>query len=62
MSLHIIPPKRAIRHHAIRNVNPQGQEAPNAPEVEPPRGDITNDELKNAIKILTQFVANKVGQ
>ncbi|WMV18385.1 hypothetical protein MTR67_011770 [Solanum verrucosum] len=43
MSFQIMPSRRAVREHpSRRNVNPQFQEAPNAPEVQPPKRDVTN--------------------
>uniref|UniRef100_M1DN81 Gag-pol polyprotein n=1 Tax=Solanum tuberosum TaxID=4113 RepID=M1DN81_SOLTU len=52
----IMPPQKAVRGCPfMRNANPQGQKAPNAPEVQPPQGDVTNAEFRNVIQMLTQL-------
>uniref|UniRef100_M1D8U1 Gag-pol polyprotein n=1 Tax=Solanum tuberosum TaxID=4113 RepID=M1D8U1_SOLTU len=43
------------------NVDPQDQGVPNAPEVKP-QGGVTNAEFRDAIRMLSQVVANKGGQ
>ncbi|WMV58160.1 hypothetical protein MTR67_051545 [Solanum verrucosum] len=43
-----------------RNVNPQGQKDPNAPEVQLPHGDVTNAKFRNAIQMLIQVVTTQV--
>ncbi|XP_049369927.1 uncharacterized protein LOC125834816 [Solanum verrucosum] len=63
VSFHIIPPQRAIRERpSRRNVNSQGQEVSNVPKVQPPQGEVTNDEFANAIQMLTPVVKNQTGQ
>ncbi|WMV36882.1 hypothetical protein MTR67_030267 [Solanum verrucosum] len=55
-----MPPRRAFRGHPARhNVEKQG--VPNAPEVQP-QGEVTNDEFREAIMMLSQVVTNQVGQ
>ncbi|XP_049344199.1 uncharacterized protein LOC125808560 [Solanum verrucosum] len=56
----IIPPRRAIRGHPARR-NVEEQKLPNAPEVQP-QGEVTNVEFREAVRMLSQVVANKVGQ
>ncbi|WMV50754.1 hypothetical protein MTR67_044139 [Solanum verrucosum] len=49
----ILPPRRAVRGcPSRRNVNPQDQEAPNALEVQPPQGDITNADITSLTESL----------
>ena len=56
----IIPPKRVVRgHSARRNVKEQG--SPNALEVQP-QGKVTNAELREAIRMLSQGMTNQVGK
>uniref|UniRef100_M1DRV6 Gag-pol polyprotein n=1 Tax=Solanum tuberosum TaxID=4113 RepID=M1DRV6_SOLTU len=58
----IMPPRRAVRgHSARRNVEPQEQGVPNAPELQP-QGEVTNVEFQEAIRMLSQAVTNQVGQ
>ncbi|WMV58439.1 hypothetical protein MTR67_051824 [Solanum verrucosum] len=45
----------------VRNVDPQNQGIPNAPEVQP-QGKGTNVEFRDAIRMLSQAVTNQVGQ
>ncbi|WMV59103.1 hypothetical protein MTR67_052488 [Solanum verrucosum] len=45
-----------------RNFDPHDQGVPNAPEVQPPQGEVTNVEFLYAIWILSQVVANQAGQ
>ncbi|KAH0710411.1 hypothetical protein KY284_011838 [Solanum tuberosum] len=55
-------PRRAARGRpARRNVEPQEQELPNAPEVQP-QGEISNTEFREAIMMLSQVVTNQAGQ
>uniref|UniRef100_M1DMZ6 Gag-pol polyprotein n=1 Tax=Solanum tuberosum TaxID=4113 RepID=M1DMZ6_SOLTU len=46
---------------ARRNVDPQDQGVPNAPEVQP-LGEVSNDEFRDATWMLSQVVANEAGQ
>lgn len=47
----IIPPRRVVEGlQARRNVNPQDQEVPNTPEVQPPQEDVTNVKFKMQFK------------
>uniref|UniRef100_M1DCJ8 Gag-pol polyprotein n=1 Tax=Solanum tuberosum TaxID=4113 RepID=M1DCJ8_SOLTU len=57
-----LPQKVVQRCPSRRNVNPQGPEVPNSPDVQPLQGDVTNAEFRNAIQMLTQVVINQVGQ
>ncbi|XP_049361078.1 uncharacterized protein LOC125825835 [Solanum verrucosum] len=53
-----MPPRRDIRGHpAMRNVDPQNQGIPNAPKVQP-QGEVANAEFRDAIRILSQDVAD----
>ncbi|XP_049371101.1 uncharacterized protein LOC125836058 [Solanum verrucosum] len=55
-----MPPRRAGRGRpARRNVEEKG--VPNAREVQP-QGEVTNAEFREAIRMLSQFVTNQVGQ
>lgn len=57
-----MPPRRAVRcHPARRNVKPQEQGVPTAPNVQP-QGEDTNAEFRKAIRMLSQAVTNQVGQ
>jgi len=57
-----MPPRRAARDRlARRNVEPQEQGVPNAPNVQP-QGEVTNAEFREAIRILSHAVTNQVGQ
>ncbi|WMV46131.1 hypothetical protein MTR67_039516 [Solanum verrucosum] len=57
-----MPPRRVVRvRPARRNVEPQEQGLPNAPEVQP-QGEVTNAEFQEAIRMLSQDVTNQVGQ
>ncbi|KAH0765295.1 hypothetical protein KY285_001166 [Solanum tuberosum] len=56
-----MPPRTAFRGRpARRNVEPQKQEVPNAPEVQP-QGEVTNAEFWEAMRMLSQDVTNQVG-
>uniref|UniRef100_M1DL61 Gag-pol polyprotein n=1 Tax=Solanum tuberosum TaxID=4113 RepID=M1DL61_SOLTU len=56
----IMPPRRAVRGLSARR-NVEEQESPNAPEVQP-QWEVTNAEFREAIQMLSQAVANQVGQ
>ncbi|XP_049410640.1 uncharacterized protein LOC125873834 [Solanum stenotomum] len=57
-----MPSRRVVRGHpAKRNVEPQQQGVPIAPEVQP-QGVVTNVEFREAIRMLSQAVTNQVGQ
>ncbi|KAH0674527.1 hypothetical protein KY290_024941 [Solanum tuberosum] len=57
-----MPLRRAVGGRpARRNVEPQDQGVPNAPEVQP-QGEVTNAEFLEAIRMLSQAVTNQVGQ
>ncbi|WMV46574.1 hypothetical protein MTR67_039959 [Solanum verrucosum] len=58
----MLPQKAVQGCPSRRNVNPQGPEIPNSPDVPPLQGDVTNVEFKNVIQMLTQVVINQVGQ
>uniref|UniRef100_A0A0V0GR31 Putative ovule protein n=1 Tax=Solanum chacoense TaxID=4108 RepID=A0A0V0GR31_SOLCH len=58
-----MPPRRVVRGRPTRrNMDPQEQEVLNAPEVQPPQGEVTNAEFWNAIRMLTQVMVNQAGQ
>lgn len=51
-----IPPRRVARgHQARRNMEPQEQELPNEPEVQP-QGEVTNVEFCESIRMLNHAV------
>ncbi|WMV50683.1 hypothetical protein MTR67_044068 [Solanum verrucosum] len=57
-----MPLRRAVRGRpARRNVEPQEQGVPNAPEVQP-QGEVTNAKYCEAIRMLSHAVTNQVGQ
>ena len=57
-----MPPRRSRNGHPGRsNIEPQEQELPDAPEVQPQVG-ITKAEFLEAIRMLSQLVTNYVGQ
>ncbi|WMV50498.1 hypothetical protein MTR67_043883 [Solanum verrucosum] len=57
-----MPLSRVVRGHpSRRNVDPQDQGVPNAPEVQP-QGQVTIVEFRDAIRMLSQVVTNQVGQ
>ncbi|KAH0669628.1 hypothetical protein KY289_024121 [Solanum tuberosum] len=56
----IIPPRRAVRGRPTRH-NVEEQELPNAPDVQP-QGELTNDEFREAIRMLSQVVTNQDGK
>ena len=57
-----MPPRRASRGHpAKRNVKPQEQELPNAPEGKP-QGEVTNSEFCEDIRMLSHALTNQVFQ
>ncbi|XP_049397329.1 uncharacterized protein LOC125861485 [Solanum stenotomum] len=59
---YIIPSRIVVRGHlARRNVDPQYQGIPNAPQVKA-QGEVTNGELRNVIRMLNQVVTNQAGQ
>ncbi|XP_049410425.1 uncharacterized protein LOC125873561 [Solanum stenotomum] len=54
-----MPPRRAVRGRpASHNVEPQEQELPNAPEVQP-QDEVTNAEFREAIRMFSQVVTNQ---
>ncbi|WMV19535.1 hypothetical protein MTR67_012920 [Solanum verrucosum] len=56
----IMPPRRVVQGRPARtNVEKKG--GPNAPEVQP-QGEVTNGELREAIRMLSQVMTNQVGQ
>ncbi|WMV51630.1 hypothetical protein MTR67_045015 [Solanum verrucosum] len=55
-----MPLRRAVSGHPARR-NVEGQELPNAPEVQP-QGEVTNVEFREAIRMLSQVVTNQAGQ
>ncbi|XP_049373843.1 uncharacterized protein LOC125838859 [Solanum verrucosum] len=57
-----MPPRRAERGRpARRNIEPQNQELPNAPEVQPQK-EVSKAEFREAIRMLSQVVTNQAGQ
>ena len=57
-----MPPLRLARGHpARRNVEPQKQELPNAPKVQPQR-EVINIEFREKIRMLSQGMTNQFGQ
>ena len=57
-----MPPRRSGNGHPSRsNIEPQEQELPDAPEVQP-QGGITKAEFLEAIRMLSQLVTNYVSQ
>ncbi|KAG5571053.1 hypothetical protein H5410_060819 [Solanum commersonii] len=58
-----MPPQSVIQGlPSRRNVNPQGPEVSNALEVQPPQREVTNAEFRDAIRMLSQVVANQAGK
>lgn len=54
-----MPSRRYVRGRpAWRDGDPQDQEVPNAPEVKPSQGEMTNVEFRDAFRMLIQVVTN----